>query len=254
MLVGLAVFVAPTRVTQVLIFSTAVLTSISLLILQDSVYLLAVNAFAALALMIAAVAAVVALNRGGLPENAGAPPDPGLLNHKVGPFRFDVLIYLMVLLCVPIFAILTRQSEVGSWLLVVFGGLALGYVLLEALRGTQIERERLFVVLILTMFSLLFWAFFEQAGSSMALFIDRNIDRVFEARTVGASDMGNQVTFRIAADTSDAQLKQLPPLTQEQLGRENGDSTMADEIADAMRLVNDSKPTDAKLSADSLSA
>ena len=36
--------------------------------------------------------------------------------------------------------------------------------------------------LILTVFSLLFWAFFEQAGSSMANFIDRNIDRVFELR------------------------------------------------------------------------
>jgi POT family proton-dependent oligopeptide transporter len=48
-------------------------------------------------------------------------------------------------------------------------------------------------------------------------------------------------------------LKQLPPLTQEQLGRENGDPAMADEIAEAMRLVNDNNPEDTKLSADTLS-
>jgi len=38
--------------------------------------------------------------------------------------------------------------------------------------------ERVFVVLILMFFSLLFWAFFEQAGSSLNNFTDRNVDRV----------------------------------------------------------------------------
>ena len=32
-------------------------------------------------------------------------------------------------------------------------------------------------------FSALFWAFFEQAGSSVNNFTDRNVDRVFEERT-----------------------------------------------------------------------
>src|SRR6185295_353533 len=113
-----------------------------------------------------------------------APPDPELLNRKIGPFRIYVLTYAGVILSVTIFALLTQQSEIASWLLVGFGALALAYVLVEAFRGTQIERERLFVVLTLTVFSLLFWAFFEQAGSSMANFMDRNVDRVFEARAV----------------------------------------------------------------------
>jgi proton-dependent oligopeptide transporter, POT family len=101
-------------------------------------------------------------------------------------------------------------------------------------------------------FSLLFWAFFEQAGSSMANFMDRNIDRVFEERTVTATDVDTQITFRVSAETTDAQLKQLPPLTQEQLGRENGDSTMGDEIAEAIGVLNDHKPKDAQLPADKL--
>src|SRR4051794_12820309 len=96
MLVGLAVFVAPTRVTQFLILTTAILTTISMVLMQDSVYVLAVNAFAGFALMVAAVAAFVAIGRGGLPANAGAPPNPELLNRMIGPFRTDVLIYLLV--------------------------------------------------------------------------------------------------------------------------------------------------------------
>jgi dipeptide/tripeptide permease len=125
-------------------------------------------------------------------------------------------------------------------------------VLLEAFRGTQIERERLFVVLILTVFSLLFWAFFEQAGSSMANFIDRNIDRVFEARRLATADVGTQITFRISAETNDAKLEELPLLTQEQLGRENGDATMGQEIANAMRMLNDGKSAEQKLAPEKL--
>ncbi len=254
MLVGLAVFVAPIWLTQILILGTALITAISMLFLQNSVYVLAVNAFAGLALTVAAVAAFVALGRGGLPANAGSPPDPEFLTRKIGPFRTDVLIYIMVILFVPIFALLSRQTEVATWLLLGFGGLALGYVLVEAFRGTQVERERLMVVLILTVFSLLFWGFFEQAGSSMALFIDRNVDRVFETRAIGKPEIGSEITFHVKEETNDPELIQLPLLTQEQLGYENGDPSMADEIATAMLLLNDAKPAEMKLSTENLVA
>src|SRR5262249_38330829 len=78
MLVGLAVFVAPIRLTQVLILLTALVTSISMLFLQDNPYQLAVNIFAGAVLMAAGIVAFVALNRGGLPRNAGQAPDPRL--------------------------------------------------------------------------------------------------------------------------------------------------------------------------------
>ena len=114
----------------------------------------------------------------------------------------------MVILCVPIFALLyTVRPKLRSWLLLGFGGLALGYVLVEAFRGTQVERERLFVVLILTVFSLLFWGFFEQAGSSMALFIDRNVDRVFETRAIGKPEVGTQITFRVSEETNGSRIE-----------------------------------------------
>jgi POT family proton-dependent oligopeptide transporter len=70
---------------------------------------------------------------------------------------------------------------------------------------------------------MLFWAFFEQAGSSINNFTDRNVDRVIEQRTAGASDVGNSIEMRIPLQTNDPALSQLPPLTQEQLGYRNGD-------------------------------
>jgi POT family proton-dependent oligopeptide transporter len=46
MLVGLAVFVAPVRLTQILILATSLATAIAMLFVKDNVYQLIVNIFA----------------------------------------------------------------------------------------------------------------------------------------------------------------------------------------------------------------
>jgi POT family proton-dependent oligopeptide transporter len=56
----------------------------------------------------------------------------------------------------------------------------------------------------------------------------------------------------VPADTKEAELKKLPLLSQEQLGRQNGDPAMDNQIAVALRLLNEKKTVDAKLSEDKL--
>ena len=46
-------------------------------------------------------------------------------------------------------------------------------------------------------FSMLFWAFFEQGGSSMNNFTDRNVDRVQEDRRVTSDDVGQTLQFEV---------------------------------------------------------
>jgi POT family proton-dependent oligopeptide transporter len=68
----------------------------------------------------------------------------------------------------------------------------------------------MYVVLILTFFSMLFWAFFEQAGSSINNFTDRNVNRMLDSvdrRVIAKADMGKTLQFEP---------------TQEQLGYHNG--------------------------------
>ena len=248
MLIGVAVFAAPTRITQALILSGALATSVGLLFMQNNIYQLIINVFSGLALTAAGIIAFVALGRGGVPANAGAPPDPSLLGQKVGPFRLDVLVYLGALLSVPFFALLLQHSTIASYILYISGALALVYLLFEAFRRSKVERERMLVIIILTFFSIVFWACFEQAGSSMQNFEDRNVDRVIQKRTVAESEIGSQIRFRVREITSDPELVELPPLTQEQLGQSNDNPQMAEQIAEAMRLVNEAKPTAKKLS------
>src|SRR5688572_27418871 len=70
MLTGIAVFVAPIRVTQILIAGGALTTAIAMLFLQNNPYQLAVNIFVGASLATAGVIAFIALGKGGLPTDA----------------------------------------------------------------------------------------------------------------------------------------------------------------------------------------
>jgi POT family proton-dependent oligopeptide transporter len=227
MLAGLAVFVAPIRLTQILIFSGALGTSIALLFLQDSALQLIVNASVAFALAAGGIIACIALNRGGLPDEAGAPPDLSALTRKIaGVLRADVAVYLGVAIAIPLFAFLVQRNQVAGLLLFVFGGAAMISLVFEAFRSETVERQRLFVVLILLFYSMLFWSFFEQAGSSVNNFTDRNVDRVFEDRSIEASEVGSTIAIE---------------LNQEQLGHRFGDRLIVLDDVDAARASGEAE-------------
>lgn len=86
-------------------------------------------------------------------------------------------------------------SRPAGLVLFLSGLAAFGYLGVETVRLPRMPRHRMYVVLILTFFSMLFWAFFEQAGSSVNNFTDRNVDRVLETRRVAAAEVGQ--TLRI---------------------------------------------------------
>jgi POT family proton-dependent oligopeptide transporter len=108
----------------------------------------------------------------------GESRDPARLKTMVGPLRFEWLIYLVGLAAVVgIWGLIQYQEVVGS-LLGIFGGLLVAYVVFYAVTKLPREdRDRIFAALFLIFGSILFWALFEQAGSSLNLFTDRYVDR-----------------------------------------------------------------------------
>jgi POT family proton-dependent oligopeptide transporter len=270
MLTGLAVFVAPIRVTQAVIMSGALAAAGGLFVFRpDNPFAIGVNVFVGVSLIVAAVIAWVALGRGGLPDEAGAPPDPERLRRPaVGPISAEWTVYLGTALAIPVFGLLvTANREVTlisesvvkrltasqgglvevlavfvqemskpAGLILMLAGLgAAAYLGIETFRLERVPRERMFVVLILTFFSMLFWAIFEQAGSSVNNFTDRNFDRVTDERRLSEQDVGTAIEFRVPLETTDPQLKTLPILSQEQLGHRNADPAMKEQITQAIR-------------------
>ena len=106
---------------------------------------------------------------------------------------------------------------------------------------SRIARERMYVVFILTFFSLLFWAFFEQSGSSVNNFTDRNVDRVFETSTLTEDQVGKTVELKLTVSPKEDSTKKLDFLSQEFLGQENASTSCHELLARAMRWSNDKK-------------
>lgn len=255
MLLGLATFVMPGKLARILTMVSAVASAIGLIVFRPSgLVLLGLNLSIAASLLAAAIIAWVAAGRGGLPHDTGRPPSRDTYQ------KYAWLVYVGSFLSVGMFALLVSGFSVltddgkqvtivpqatiqrmaesdAAWVraaavvvqevskpagLVLFAGgfAAFGYLIVETLRLRGVQRQRLTVVMILTFFSMLFWAFFEQAGSSINNFTDRNVDRVMEQRRITAADIGQTI--------------QIEP-TQEQLGYFNGDKLFTLDQLTALR-------------------
>jgi len=107
----------------------------------------------------------------------GNPPDINKLNIKHFGIKTEHLIYIGSIVVVPIFVLLLIQNTIVQVLFPLFGIFVLISLLYNAFKETKEGRQRLFVVIILIAFSVMFWAFFEQAGSSLTLFTEININR-----------------------------------------------------------------------------
>ena len=107
----------------------------------------------------------------------GDPPHPERIARRVGPITVEWWIYAAVTASVALFALLIAHYEVMTYVLTPFAVGVVLVIFVFAIRSPKVARERLFVVLVLLFFSTLFWAFFEQAGSSITLFTDSHVDR-----------------------------------------------------------------------------
>lgn len=108
----------------------------------------------------------------------GESRDPARLRSRVAGIKFEWLLYLVGLaMVVAIWGLIQFQEAVG-WLLLVFGVFLVGYVMWVAVaKLPRDDRDRIFAAMFLIVGSILFWALFEQAGSSLNLFTDRHVDR-----------------------------------------------------------------------------
>jgi POT family proton-dependent oligopeptide transporter len=108
----------------------------------------------------------------------GEPLNPEALNKTVLGIKLEWLLYLVGLVAVVIcWWLVQNQAVVGS-LLGAAGAILVGYVLWTAVRKLEPhDRDRIFAAMFLIIGSILFWALFEQAGSSLNLFTDRHVDR-----------------------------------------------------------------------------
>ena len=120
-------------------------------------------------------------------EGLAEPPSNKYMT-KVNGISYENWAYISGVVMVLVTWFLVQNSQLVGQLLGGFGIIFIGAWLLYALlKCTPEERDRLIVVGILILFSLIFWALFEQAGSSLNILTDRGVDRVIFGWEVPAS-------------------------------------------------------------------
>lgn len=113
---------------------------------------------------------------------------PERLDRQVLGVRFEWWLYLASAAGVGVVWLLIQYQSVVGGLLMVAGAVLVAYVLYTAVfRLPKHDRDRIFAAMYLIFGAILFWALFEQAGSSLNLFTDRSVDRVMFGVDVPAS-------------------------------------------------------------------
>ena len=117
----------------------------------------------------------------GLLHGHADPPDPEKLRASfIGGITNEWAIYIGSAIAVGIAWFLVQRGEVVGTGMNVFGALVgVGLICYAIFACNSDERSKMFAALIMIFASIAFWACFEQAGSSMNLFTDRNVDRSF---------------------------------------------------------------------------
>jgi POT family proton-dependent oligopeptide transporter len=107
--------------------------------------------------------------------NNGLIPDKAYFNKKTAGLKNGNLVSVGALLSVPVFGLLLRYYQFQGYLICLASLLIIILLAYIFTSVSSVEKRRLSVVIYFTVLATLFWTIFEQAGSSLTLFADRNV-------------------------------------------------------------------------------
>lgn len=111
-------------------------------------------------------------------QGKGEPPKPEALKKPtLGPINLEWSLYLAGFVGIAAAYVLVGNNPLVHVLLLVGSIIILGYLFYFLLfKCNKVERERLGLALVLIAGSVVFWTLFEQAGTSLNLFADANVN------------------------------------------------------------------------------
>ncbi len=88
---------------------------------------------------------------------------------------YDVMVYAGSLIIIPLILILVSNSQYTDYFMYTVGPLTFLYIIYETMKYGKVERQKMAAAMVFIIFSIFFWAFFEQAGGSLSLFARYNL-------------------------------------------------------------------------------
>jgi POT family proton-dependent oligopeptide transporter len=89
---------------------------------------------------------------------------------------YEYAVYIGGLAIIPVIMRMVAKTEYTDYFMYTIGPLTIFYVIYEMTKVSKVERQKLAAAMVFIIFSILFWAFFEQSGGSLSIFAANNLD------------------------------------------------------------------------------
>jgi proton-dependent oligopeptide transporter, POT family len=104
----------------------------------------------------------------------GDSPLKNLATSKAKMYEYAV--YIGALVAIPFILIMVSNTKYTDYFMYAVGPFSLLYLFYQMTTCTAAENKKLIAALLFIIFSIVFWAIFEQAGGSLSLFADKHLD------------------------------------------------------------------------------
>ena len=89
---------------------------------------------------------------------------------------YEVITYVVSIAVIPLVILMVSNSQYTDMFMYIIGPFSLVYLLFEMRNFSAAENKKLMAALVFILFSIVFWAFFEQSGGSLSLFAANNLE------------------------------------------------------------------------------
>jgi len=90
--------------------------------------------------------------------------------------RLEIVTYIGSLLIIPVIMTMVSNTDYTDIFMFIIGPASLLYLFYEMRSFSKTENKKLLAALVFIIFSIFFWAFFEQSGGSLSLFAAHNLN------------------------------------------------------------------------------
>ena len=104
---------------------------------------------------------------------------------------FELATFIGSLLILPIIILMVENTEYTKWFMIFIGPASLIYLFIEMRNFSFSENKKLIAAIIFMLFSIVFWAFFEQSGGSLSLFAANNLNNTIAGFTLSPNGVNN---------------------------------------------------------------
>ncbi len=103
----------------------------------------------------------------------------------------EIAVYIGSIIAMPLILLMVSNTQYTDIFMALIGPATLVYLFTEMRKLSGVERQKIVAALVFIIFSVLFWAIFEQAGGSLAIFALKNVNDKVVGMTIDPNIVNN---------------------------------------------------------------